>query len=70
MNPTLGQPLRGKRPKVRDVIGYYCAPLRAGDLQDGPIAATDEIVAVCDGEHIMARLPQQCRDLRRQLLIE
>jgi hypothetical protein len=64
------QPLGGERTEVLDVVRDYSAPLYAGDVEDDPVAATDQIIAFGYCDDVVAALAQLPSDLRRKLLIE
>lgn len=64
MQTTLREPLGGERAKVLDVVRYYGATITGRRLKDEPVAATYQVVAINDRQHITTSFPQQDRDLR------
>src|SRR5262252_272804 len=70
MHPALRQPLSRKRPEILDVVRYYRPAFARCDLEEDPVAAPDQVLAVGNGVHVIAGLAQQNRNLRRQLLIQ
>ncbi|MDA8069765.1 MAG: hypothetical protein M0T77_14335 [Actinomycetota bacterium] len=54
----------GERPEVLDVVGDHRTSLGAGELKDGPVAATDQIFALGHGAHIRPAAAQLRGDLR------
>src|SRR6476660_2715079 len=70
MHPALRQPLCPKRTEVHDVIRDHGPAFVTFDLEDDPVAAPSQVLAVGNGVYVVAGLAQQDRDLRRQLLVQ
>src|SRR5215468_6010036 len=70
MRPALRQPLSRKRTEVLAVVRDHRPALAARDLEDDPVTAPGQVLAVGNGVHVTAGLAQQDRDLRRQLLVQ
>src|SRR5512132_2219528 len=70
MHPALRQPLSRKRTEVLDVVRDHGPALATRDLEDEPVTASSQVLAVGNGVYVVADLAQQDRDLRRQLLVQ
>jgi hypothetical protein len=70
MRPARCEPLGRKRPEVFDVVGYQRTTLAAGCLENNPVAASDQIVAIGDGEHVIAGSTQRYGDLWGKVLVQ
>src|SRR5713226_9084665 len=70
MHPALRQVLCRKRTEVLDVVRDHGPAFATCDLEDDPVTAPDQVLAVRNRVHVIADLAQQHRDLRRQLLIQ
>src|SRR5215469_8311668 len=70
MHRAVRQPLCRKCAEVFDVVRYRGPAFAACDLEDDPVAAPSQVLAVGDGVYVIAGLAQQDRDLRRQLLVQ
>ena len=64
MHPALRQPLSRKRAEVLDVVRYHGPAFAARDLEDDPVAAPGQSLAVGNGVYVVASLAQQDRDPR------
>lgn len=60
----------GERTKVLHVVGNDRTALRRRGFEDRPIVLTGKVAAVGDCVDIMATVPKQLRDPRRELLVE
>src|SRR5215467_15679183 len=70
MHRAVRQPLCRKCAEVFDVVRYRGPAFAACDLEDDPVAAPSQVLAVGDGVYVIAGLAQLDRDLRRQLLVQ
>jgi hypothetical protein len=67
---ALCKPLGRKRAKVLDVVCYQRTTFAARNLENDPIAASDQVVAISDGEHVTTGMTQQHGDLWGELLVQ
>jgi hypothetical protein len=52
-----------KRTGILDVVRDHGPTLRRGDVEDDPVAATDQVVPLAYGDDVASALAQQCGDL-------
>src|SRR5215831_5661452 len=70
MYPASRQPLGRQRPEVLDVVRDHGPAFAACHLEDDPVTAPGQVLAVGNGVYVVAGLAQQDSDLRRQLLVQ
>jgi hypothetical protein len=70
VRPARCEPLGRKRAQVLDIVRYQRTTLAAGSLENDPVAASDQVVAISDGEHVITGMTQQHRDLWGKVLVQ
>jgi hypothetical protein len=56
MRSSLREPFGGKRAEVLDVVGYHRTFLSCCDLEDDPVATSDKVVSLGDGDNVVSTL--------------
>ncbi len=64
------EPLGCERAEVLDVVGGQRTTFAAGNFENDSVAASDQVVVISDGEHVITGMTQQHGDLWAELLVQ